>query len=195
MDEEVKLDTDDRQWACLREAFERLGKSIYIAKWKESNITLSPGRWQLKVAHEEIPFIPDYSIRTTHPEEWQQYSNDWPNDGPIASEENVTQYEDVATRLKEVIWTSKLPIQAITEKGEIEIIPLSVWKDKTKQHRIAFYDSELIRVEETKHWTCWRIYVSEPHLKSLCNDADAQRRASVRKRAAKRGFGVETRGN
>ena len=157
----------------LNDAFHMMGKAQYSTNWNEYYIQLSPGKFRDLFAPEDIPIRRSIS----HPEddivrEKQGFI--------FASERMIECYDGTLTTLTDVLHEEKITVFGLNIKGEENIVPNIIWKDRTNDYQICLVDSEIINKQNDEK-SFFKVKLDKEQLDNCLKEVEKERQKLVRK--------------
>ena len=157
----------------LNDAFHMMGQAQYSTNWNEYYIQLSPGKFRDLFAPEDIPIRRSIS----HPEddivrEKQGFI--------FASERMIECYDGTLTTLTDVLHEEKITVFGLNIKGEENIVPNIIWKDRTNDYQICLVDSEIINKQNDEK-SFFKVKLDKEQLDNCLKEVEKERQKLVRK--------------
>ena len=159
----------------LNDAFHMMGKAQYSTNWNEYYIQLSPGKFRDLFSPEDIPIRRSIS----HPEddiarEKQGFI--------FASERMIECYDGTLTTLTDVLHEEKITVFGLNIKGEENIVPNIIWKDRTNDYQICLVDSEIINKQNDEK-SFFEVKLDKDQLDNCLKEIEKERQKLVRKKS------------
>ena len=150
-----------------------MGKAQYSTNWDEYYIQLSPGKYRDLFAPEDMPLRPNIS----NPEEDIERENQ----GFIfASERMIECYDGTLTTLTETLHKRKVTVSGLNIKGDENIVPNTIWKDRTNDYQICLVDSEIINKQNDEK-SFFEVKIDKDQLNNCLKEIEKERQKLVRK--------------